>query len=118
MAVEGGRRDIKCIHLPRTNRSQASAFPYLKHPDDFGRKLHQRRAGDAPIDPIDKDTGPDGVRHRAEFGFLVRFLACRRQLPGEGGRQPLAHLRRYCVRLHLRKLIVFVSQAPVVCWEQ
>lgn len=84
---------------------------HLQHLDDLGRELHQGGARDAPVDPIDEDAGPDGVRHRPELGLLVGPLPGGGQLAGERGRQPLAHLRRDRIRLHLGQLIVFVGQA-------
>lgn len=95
---------ILCMH---------SFFYYLQHSHDIGRKLHQRRAGHASVYPIDEDARPDGVRHRAEFRLLVGLLARGRQLPRERRRQPLAHLGRHGIRLHLGQFIVLVGQSPI-----
>lgn len=84
----------------------------LECPGDLGRELHERRRGHASVDAVDEDAGPDGVRHRAELGLLVGAPPLRSQLPREGGGEPLAHLVRHRVRLHLAQLVVLVRQPP------
>lgn len=88
-------------------------YVYLKNLDDVRRELHHGRVGDAPVDAVHEDAGADGVRHGTELGLLVGLAPRGGQLPREGGRQPLAHLGRDRVRLHLRQLVILVRQPPV-----
>lgn len=84
---------------------------YLKYFHDLRRKLHEGGVRDPPVDPIDKYARSDSVRDRTEFRFLVGFPPGGGELPGESRRQPFAHFRRDCVRLHFRQFVVFVRQS-------
>lgn len=85
---------------------------YFENSDNILRELHQRRARDPPVDPVHEDARADRMRNRPELRLLVRLPLGRRQLPREGGSQPLPDLRRDRVRLDLRQLIVLVRQPP------
>lgn len=93
-------------------RKKPNSKTCLERPGDLGRELHERRRRHASVDAVDEDAGPDGVRHRAELWLLVGAPPLRRQLPREGGGEPLAHLVRHRVRLHLAQLVVLVRQPP------
>lgn len=85
---------------------------YLEHFNHFLRELHKRGVGDPPVNPIDEDPRPDGVRDRAEFWLLIGLPSRGRELSREGRSQPLADFRRHRVRLYLRQFVILICQPP------
>lgn len=63
--------------------------------------------------PLHEDASLDGVNDAAKFGFLLCPSTLGPRLLGEGGRQPVPHLRGHRrVRAHLPQLILCVQHLP------
>ena len=62
--------------------------------------------------PLDKYPGLDGVDDAAEARFLLIAPQHQAHLAGEGGGQPIPHLRGHRLRLDVAELVLCVHQAP------
>ena len=61
---------------------------------------------------VNHNASTDGVGHTSELGFVIPAPFDVGHRAGEGEGEPVAHLGRHGVRLHLRQLILLVTQTP------